>query len=83
MGVLNLVPPAVSGDTVQALEYLLQEARAGRLVGLAWVCMIRGRLYEVDAAGEAKRLPTYARGLLRRLDDELAKIDDGSNLTAK
>ena len=50
--VLSLVGPAVSKDTVHALEELLREARAGRLIGIAWVSMYQGYHYEVDIAGE-------------------------------
>lgn len=72
--VLQLVQPAVSADTVQALEGLLREALAGRLIGLAWVSMFDGYKYEVDVAGETRRCPTFTRGMLCKLDDELQRL---------
>lgn len=72
--IVRLVPAGVSDETVKAIEYLLQEARAGRYVGLAWVAMRAGYLYDVDIAGETRRAPTFTRGMLRVLDDELAQI---------
>lgn len=75
--VLSLVRPTVSADTVKAAEYLLQEARAGRVIGLAWVALQPGYGYEVDWAGEVKRDPTFTRGTLKKLDDEVsAKLRD-------
>jgi hypothetical protein len=59
---------------VQALEQLLQEARSGRLIGLAWVAMHPAYEYSVDVAGETRRCPTITRGMLLKLDDELAKL---------
>lgn len=72
--VITLVPRAVSGDTVRALEFLLQEAKAGRLIGLAWVSMHPLSEFEVDIAGETKRSPSSTRGWLLKLDDELADM---------
>ena len=72
--VLSLVEPSISKDTVHALEGLLREARAGRLIGLAWVSMFDGYKYEVDIAGETRRCPTFTRGMLCKLDDELQQL---------
>jgi hypothetical protein len=72
--VISLVEPVVSTDTLCALECLLREARAGRLIGIAWVSMFEGYRYEVDIAGETRRCPTFTRGMLCKLDDELARL---------
>jgi hypothetical protein len=73
--VISLVAPAApAADTVASLEYLLAEARAGRLVGLAWIALKAGNAYEVDIADEAALQPEYVRGLARVLDDQLAKL---------
>lgn len=74
--VIRLVVEHVSSDTVRALEQLLLDARAGRIVGLAYVAMHKVYDYTVDAAGECRRSPTLARGMLARLDDELSKLTD-------
>lgn len=69
--VLTISPPGVSADTVQALTYLLQEARAGRIVGLAYAAMHKANDFSVDLAGEVKRHPLPTIGAVRILADEL------------
>lgn len=64
----------VSADTARAVDYLKQEITAGRIVGLAWVAIHPGQEYTVDFAGEARRVPTFARGTLNDLDDQLAHL---------
>jgi hypothetical protein len=71
---LAIAPASASREAVQVLESLLEEARAGRVVGLAWVVIRPGLGFEVDVAGEARRQPVFARGLCRVLDDQLAKL---------
>lgn len=72
--VVTLVQPRVSEDTVRACEYLLQEARAGRAVGLMWGLIRPGYLYEVDAAGEANRSPAFSQGVVLTLLKEIGKL---------
>lgn len=71
--VVELAPAlGISADMLQAVEYLVQEIRAGRIIGLAWVALRPGREYEADAAGEARREPAYTQGLILKL---LHKLD--------
>lgn len=49
----------------------MTEARAGDLVGLAFVAVYHGYDYTADIAGEARRNPTFTRGMLLRLDEQL------------
>jgi len=63
-----------SNDTVRALEALLAEARAGRLIGVAYVAMYGHGEYAVGFDGETRKTPTFTRGMLHLLDDELSKI---------
>jgi hypothetical protein len=72
--VLKLITNARSTDTVEALEHLLEEARAGRVIGIAYVAMHKTYDYTIDIAGETKRCPTLTRGMLHLLDDELATL---------
>lgn len=72
--VLHLVQQAVSKDTVDALEFLLQEARAGRVIGLAYVALHNSHDYTVDMAGFTKTAPSLTRGAVHTLDDELAAL---------
>jgi len=67
----RLVPNKISPDTVRALEELLADARSGRMIGIAYAAMYRSRHYIVNAAGEARRNPTFARGMVAALDDRL------------
>ncbi len=75
-----LIPDVVSHDTIGCLEALLREARAGRLIGVAYCAMLRKRAYIVNSAGEAHRNPTFTRGMLQALDDQLSQRVDGVNL---
>lgn len=68
----RLVPDHISDDTVLALEQLLEHAKRGQLIGLAFVGMYRRREYIVNVTGEAKRSPTFTRGMLMALDDKMA-----------
>lgn len=68
----RLVPDTISTDTVECLEQLLDEARSGRVIGLAYVAMMKKREYIVNTAGEAHRNPTFARGMVLALDDQLS-----------
>lgn len=72
--VVTAVPTMVSTDTVEALELLLAKARNGELVGIAYIALGVGGVFEMDLAGVAYDLPIYVRGLLPALDDKLGKI---------
>lgn len=68
-----LVPDVVSTDTVECLELLLRRARKGEVIGLAYAAMLKKRAYIVNTAGTAHESPTFARGMLRALDDQLGQ----------
>jgi hypothetical protein len=72
----RLVPDAISPDTVRALEQLLREARRGRIIGVAFVAMYKRREYIANATGEARRSPTFTRGMIASLDDALGRQAD-------
>jgi hypothetical protein len=72
-----LIQNHVSTDTVEALQQLLEQARAGEVIGVAFVAMLKRRGYIADAAGEAYRNPTFTRGMIRALDDRLAQRVEG------
>jgi hypothetical protein len=69
--VYHLVPDAISRDTVLCLETLLEHAKRGEVIGLAFAAMLKRHAYIVNSAGEAHRNPTFARGMIAALDDEL------------
>lgn len=68
---MELVREHISSDTVEALQQLLDGAHKGEVIGLAMVVMLKRRRYIVDCSGEACRSPTFARGAVQALDDEL------------
>lgn len=68
----TLISDSISTDTVKCLEQLLAEARRGEVVGLAFAAMLRRRAYIVNTAGEAHRNPSFARGMVAALDDQLS-----------
>jgi hypothetical protein len=70
---LRVAGQFVSHDTIAALESLLARARDGEIIGLAYVALARQKNYVVDTAGEARRDPTFALGMvqiLRRLIED-------------
>jgi len=70
----HLVQDGLSSDTIKALQSLLAEAESGQLIGLAYVAMYKRREYTASATGEARRNPTFTRGMLAALDDVLGEM---------
>lgn len=75
----TLIPDTVSADTVECLELLLRRARRGEIIGLAYAAMLKQRAYIVNTAGTAHESPTFARGMVAALDDQLALRIRGGN----
>lgn len=73
----ELVLDQVSTNTVEALEYLLEGAKRGEVVGLAYAVIIKGRRFAVDCAGEACSNPLLARAVVAVLDDHLSDMIRG------
>jgi hypothetical protein len=63
-----------SEETVQTLRYLLEEAVAGRVTGMAFVAIHAGQDYSTGIVGHAKAIPTLTRGMVKMLDDEVAAL---------
>lgn len=70
----HLVTEPLSHDTITALRDLLAEAESGRLIGIAYAAMYRGRSVRVDAAGEAYRSPIFSLGMIAMLWDHLRRL---------
>jgi hypothetical protein len=68
----KLVSDTISNETEDALIQLLDLARRGELIGIAFAGMLKQRQYFVNTAGEAHRNPTFARGVVAALDDSLS-----------
>lgn len=73
-GPFRLVTRTISHDTIEALSTLLDQAKRGDLIGVAFAAMYNEGGYLVDAAGEAHKSPTFARGMIKALDDKLREI---------
>lgn len=67
----RLVPDSLSHDTVEALQSLLDDAREGRIIGVAFCAMYKQRRFIVNTAGEAHRNPVFTRGMIACLNDTL------------
>jgi hypothetical protein len=74
-----LVPDNVSTDTVECLELLLKRAQRGEVIGIAYAAMLKKRAYIVNTAGQAHESPTFARGMVAALDDQLGSRIRGGN----
>ena len=70
----RLIPDAVSRDTVQALETLLELARSGDITGIAFACTMKKNRYFTNVAGYCYKNPTFTRGMVGALVDELATM---------
>jgi hypothetical protein len=60
-----------SADTIAVLTDLLAAAKAGELIGVAFAAMYRKREYVVGYTGECARNPTFTRGMVAALNDDL------------
>lgn len=69
---LHINEGGVSIDTVECLEALLARAKAGEVIGVSYAAMHKQRRYTVHSCGEAFRNPTFARGMVCALDDQLS-----------
>lgn len=74
-----LIPDVVSHDTLKALIQLADGVRRGEVIGIAYAAALKRRAYIVNSAGECYRNPTWARGIVAALDDELAGRIRGGN----
>lgn len=74
---MELVPDTVSDDTVEALKLLLARAQKGEITGIAFAAILHRRRYIVNTAGTAKKYPTFTRGMIHSLDDELGALIRG------
>lgn len=75
----TLVQETVSHDTIEALEFLLEQAREGELIGIAYGAMLKNRYCMVDTAGEAHRNPLFALGVVCMLSDGLSARARGTD----
>lgn len=70
----ELIPDNISHDVVEALETLLDLAKQGEITGIAFACTMKKMRYITNVAGHCYRHPTYARGMVAFLSDQLAAL---------
>lgn len=70
----QLVHDRISRDTVACLETLLDYARRGELTGIGFVATFKRMRYITNVAGQCAKNPTFTRGALCSLSDELAAM---------
>jgi hypothetical protein len=73
----RLIPDSISRDTVVALETLLALAKQGEVTGIAFACTLRKMRYITNVAGNCYTNPTFARGMVSFLSDQLATLVHG------
>lgn len=73
----QLVKDYISRDVIDALAVLLEGAKNGDVTGLAFAATLRRHRYVTNVAGLLYKNPTFARGCVSALDDELAGIVHG------
>lgn len=66
-----------SGDSVEALEFLLAKARNGEVVGLAYIAQLKRKRFLVDTAGDANTNPVQFIGMAIMLTDDLVQRAKG------
>lgn len=75
-----LIPDSLSANTIECLEALLDQARLGEVTGIAFAVTLKRQKFIVNSAGEARRNPTFARGMVAALDDDLsARVRGGES----
>ena len=71
---LRLVKAKIADDVVTALEQLLEGAKRGEITGIAFAVTLKRERFFTDVAGHCYTNPSYARGIVAFLSDELAGI---------
>lgn len=74
--VVRLAQRRASKETIEALTALLAEAKAGEVIGIAYVAFHAGTEYTGDALGSAKLAPSLTIGTLYKLAHRLLHDDD-------
>lgn len=64
----------ISQETVDELEELVKEAKAGTITGIAYVAMHRGADISFNAAGRARFVPVYTLGAVESLKQYISSL---------
>lgn len=77
---MQLLRDPISTDTIEAFAKLLEGAMEGKYVGAVIGVIRPRRRYTVHCIGDACRNPTFARGVVQAIDDELRYSIHGDDL---
>lgn len=64
----------MSSETIEALGMLIDQARSGDVVGIAFVALHATGEFSTGITGRARQRPVLTRGMLDELHDELHEI---------
>ena len=67
----------VSESTRECIREVMRAVSAGECIGIAMAPLYRNKRYDLIICGEAARSPTFARGMVAALGDDLAKLQRG------
>jgi hypothetical protein len=70
----ELLPNKISHDVVETLETLLAGAKTGEITGVAYAATLKRMRYITDVAGVCYKNPTFARGAIATLSDEIGGL---------
>jgi hypothetical protein len=70
---LREVMSSINIGTIECLERLLKEAKEGKIIGIAFAALMKQQCYVAHTCGEVQRQRVLTRGILRELDDMLAR----------
>lgn len=62
-----------SHETVELLAELLDQARAGELIGVAFVSVRRARSFSIGYTGECRRSPAFTLGTLKVMEYDIVR----------
>lgn len=71
---MHLVHDQISRDTEEAVKQIMEGVRAGFVIGIAFVLVMKRRRFMVNCAGAAAENPSDTRGMVCALDDELQRM---------
>jgi hypothetical protein len=71
---LRVVKNPPNESVIGALLYLLQEAKAGRISGLAYVTAIAGQHLSADLVGTARSSPVVALASAKAIEVAVSKL---------
>lgn len=66
--------PAGAKEVIRTLETLLEGARQGEITGIAFAVTFKRLRYTTDVAGTCRTNPTFARGMVAFLSDQIAGL---------